>query len=335
MSKKMAFSSAALVATFAAGVLTTYFLHPHTSLTGSLTLVSCDTVYDLLNPWLRCEPEQNLLRKREFSDFKAGLLQRIDSIVQEGRAEHISIYLRDLEFGPWMGINESEEYSAASLLKSAVLLAVLKYAEAHPGTLQQRIEITPELISTYAQNFQPERGIQAGSVYTVDQLLEYMIVYSDNDATNALHSYLDTVSPDEPLFLISMEELGLIGRYRLNDDSLTVKQASSLFRQLYNISYLNKDMSQKALGLLLRSTFKSGIVAGVPAGTMVAHKFGERRLEDDTRQLHDCGIVYHPGGDYLLCIMTRGRDSQQLTTVIADISRTIYEEMTHRQNAAL
>lgn len=175
--------------------------------------------------------------------------------------------------------------------------------------------------------------MQAGKTYTIEKLLEYMIIESDNDATNALHAYLDTVSPEEPLFLISMEELGLLNRERLNDDSLTVQQAASIFRQLYNTSYLCKDLSQKALALLTRTTFRDGLVAGVPPGVAVAHKFGERRTEDGGRQLHDCGIVYHPGGDYLLCIMSRGYDSHILAGVIGELSKLVYDEMTLRSQA--
>ena len=48
----------------------------------------------------------------------------------------------------------------------------------------------------------------------------------------------------------------------------------------------------------------------VPAGTVIAHKFGEwgrERPEGFEQQFHDCGIVYRPGRPYLACVMTRGR----------------------------
>lgn len=288
----------------------------------------CDEQFFLMNPFLRCEPEQSLTKKGEFSDFKVGLVEKIGTLINQGKADHVSVYLRDLRFGPWMGIGEDDMYSAASLLKVPVLLTVLRLAEQRPSILAQRVEITPELIGTYKVIFQPEKTIEAGKIYTVDELLVYMIVYSDNNATNALHAYLATISPDEPLFVRTMEELGYLGDNR-TEDNLSVKQSASMFRILYNGSYLGKEMSQKALLLLSSSAFREGIVAGVPPGTAVAHKFGER-IDAGSQQLHDCGIVYHPQNHYLLCIMTKGKNEHTLATVIVGLSQMIYEEMNRR-----
>ena len=79
------------------------------------------------------------------------------------------------------------------------------------------------------------------------------------------------------------------------------------------------------LNLLSQSTFNLGIVAGVPQGIVVAHKFGERGFSDPNipNQLHDCGIVYAKK-PYLVCIMTQGQDYNTLAGEIADISKMIY-----------
>ena len=86
--------------------------------------------------------------------------------------------------------------------------------------------------------------------------------------------------------------------------------------------------SEEALDLLTKSEFKDGLVAGVPPGVTVAHKFGERGAEGERmRQLHDCGIVYCPRSPYVLCVMTRGEDFQQLIGTTEDISRLVYGEI--------
>jgi beta-lactamase class A len=97
-------------------------------------------------------------------------------------------------------------------------------------------------------------------------------------------------------------------------------------RVLYNASYLSREMSEKALDYLLASDYKDGLVAGLPPGTQVAHKFGEYERED-MNQLHDCGIVYYPRHPYILSVMTRGSDKQMMADTIAEISRLIYEEV--------
>jgi beta-lactamase class A len=304
-----------------------FFLTAHPAMLADID--ACGSSYDLINPWLRCEPDANIRKKKEFSDFKVGLQQSIDEWVRDGRVSEVSVYLRDLQFGPWMGIGEEKAYSAASLLKLPILFAVLKEAQLHPEILQQRVQL-PNLLLDYTQEIQPRRHIEVDGVYTIQELIEYMMIYSDNDAKEALDAYITQVQPDAPLLFQTMEELGFAGIYRTLDDGLSVKQVSSMFRILYNSSYLTKEMSQRALELLARSDFQDGIVAGVPAGTMVAHKFGEREYDNGEMQLHDCGIVYYPSSHYLLCVMTRGREKQSLASVIADVSRMIYAEMETR-----
>ncbi len=63
------------------------------------------------------------------------------------------------------------------------------------------------------------------------------------------------------------------------------------------------------------------------AGIPVSHKFGEAGTGNVERQLHDCGIVYFPDHPYLACIMTRGKDTDELKKSIVDISRFIYEKI--------
>ena len=88
-------------------------------------------------------------------------------------------------------------------------------------------------------------------------------------------------------------------------------------------------MSEKALELLSKSTFKEGLVSGTLDGVAVAHKFGERtnQLQDGTdlnKELHDCGIIYYPGDPYLLCVMTRGSDFPKLQSAISTVSHLAY-----------
>ena len=75
-----------------------------------------------------------------------------------------------------------------------------------------------------------------------------------------------------------------------------------------------------------QTDFEKGIKAGVPENIKVAHKFSERRL-GDLAQLHDCGIIYKQGRPYLLCVMTRGKNFEDLETLIGDVSREVWDEM--------
>ena len=85
--------------------------------------------------------------------------------------------------------------------------------------------------------------------------------------------------------------------------------------------------------LLTETTFKNGLVQGVPDGIPVAHKFGEQTIVNPTdnsiefRELHDCGIIYYPKSPYFLCVMTKGEDFTKLQSIIAEISSISYQKI--------
>jgi hypothetical protein len=176
--------------------------------------------------------------------------------------------------------------------------------------------------------FKPSKTLVVGRSYTVNELLERMIVYSDNDAVPLL---LQTI--DQKIFDEVFTDLGITIPGNASEtltDYMTVKTYANFFRVLNNASYLNRQTSEKALELLSRSDFASGIRAGVPVGTMVAQKFGERVFDvnplshKSQKELHDCGIVYFPQHPYLLCVMTKGTDFSKLEESIKTISQAVY-----------
>ncbi len=150
-----------------------------------------------------------------------------------------------------------------------------------------------------------------------------MIAFSDNEAKNLILENLDNETLDNAYLNLGIEVPGL----RTPDDFMSVKEYAAFFRILYNATYLNKQMSEKALEILSKSTYSKGLDAGVPPGIMVAHKFGERGFADSqVKQLHDCGIIYKKGNPYILCVMTRGGDFDELAKVISGVSSLVYTE---------
>lgn len=162
---------------------------------------------------------------------------------------------------------------------------------------------------------------EPGKEYTIEELLDLSLIDSDNNATDLLIMQL---SEDE--LRNSYEDLGIQvpidnpGAYTMN-----VGVYSSFFRILYNSSYLSRDASEEFLADLSHSTFTRGLVAGVPPGVTVSHKFGEHQIPGGLKQLHDCGVIYRADRPYILCVMTQGDDFNKLATSIADISKSVWE----------
>jgi beta-lactamase class A len=114
-----------------------------------------------------------------------------------------------------------------------------------------------------------------------------------------------------------------------SEDNMSPKEYARFLVALQTASYLDPVFSEKALSLLEQSDFKQGLAANLPRNIKVAHKFGERGyLDNDTLQLHDCGIIYHPSSPYILCVMTRGTNIRDQTNAIASISSAVFKAVT-------
>jgi beta-lactamase class A len=281
--------------------------------------------YSFISPLLECESSSELTRAKMIG-FKNNLSSKVNQLIKDNDAKMVSVYFRDLNNGPWYGINEDETFTPASLLKAPLMMALLKQAESDPSFLSKNIQISDDESEAdmIPQDIKPADPLIPGGTYTIEDLIYHMIVYSDNHAMQLLlgeinQDVYNKVYTDLDIHLPSAS---------VQENYMTVKEYAGFFRILYNASYLNKEMSEKALKILSEVDYKDGLVAGLPKNVVVSHKFGERTYDNnDTKQLHDCGIVYHPQSPYLLCVMSRGNSLIKEAKVISEVSKFVYDEV--------
>jgi beta-lactamase class A len=301
-------------------------------LSGMLTLntskVICTSQFVLLNPDVVCG-RPDVIKKTGYIKTQ----EKISSFIEEertlGHVKNVSVYFRDLVNGPVFGIDETADFTSASLLKLPLAVSYMVIAEKEPELLNQRLFFSSSN-ETFAQTFSPSETIVANQPYRVDELLRRMLAYSDNNAYELLSAHLDASEKNSLIKEIYLE-MGIIPSVDRYFDDITVRRYASIFRALFDASYLDPKLSNKLLGWLIQSDFKLGLVSGIPEGIEVAHKFGERSFPDGVKQLHDCGIIYYPDNPYLLCVMTRGNDFNELATMISNISKKVYEEVDSRK----
>lgn len=262
----------------------------------------------------------------ELKSFKETLEDFMDQSVNQGAITDASIYFRDLNNGLWLAINAEEVFTPASLLKVPLAMSYLKESELHPEVLDQKIVFQPGEIISFKQNYLPSKVVEPGREYAVRELLERMLIYSDNNAQRAL--YKMSTGQWRRVF----DDLGIgLPEGEKDGDFILVKDYARFFRVLYNASYLSKENSNYLLNLLSQSEFKQGLSLGVPKSVSIAHKFGEREF-GEIEQLHDCGVVYAQKSPYVLCIMSRGQDYRELSQFIGKISSLVYEEVSKQSN---
>jgi beta-lactamase class A len=275
--------------------------------------------HSLTNPLLQCE--QYVSPQLSFAILKRELNKYIAEQRKKGTVRNISVYVRDLNNGPWIGIGEHDDFAPASLLKIPIMVAYYKIAETEPEILSQTIFYDPAALSSpIPQNVPASSKLKPKQYYTVEELIRQMIAFSDNSAKNLLALSIDANILNQTFLDLQLVVSGVRG----SEDFISVKEYASVFRILYNASYLSRPLSEKALKLLTESEFSEGIKAGLPSDIVVAHKFGEREDSSEVKQLHECAIVYIPKRPYLLCIMTKGNNISSLKTILKDISQLVY-----------
>ena len=138
----------------------------------------------------------------------------------------LSVYFRDLNNGPWFGINEQDQFAPASLLKTPLMIAYLKLSETDPGVLTKNIIYTgKENFPVVSQTIPVKAELETGHSYTVEDLIRRMITYSDNRAYYLLFKNINL----KDLFNI-YDDFGLSLELDGNSESVvTVKNYSSFF----------------------------------------------------------------------------------------------------------
>jgi beta-lactamase class A len=273
--------------------------------------------YSLTKPLLLADLP---LEDKEMSPLKSGINGIIEINKTQGNLASASVFLLRLNHDNWININPTERFSPGSMLKISVLIAYFKMLEKNPKLFEQKLYLAPGLNTNRTQHID-ETHLPPGQ-YKIGDLIEAMIANSDNYATMLLNQHLD-----QALFINLYSDLGL-RRPDMGETfyPMTAREFSRFLRVLHNATYLSPDNSESALELLTKANYDDGIVAGLPANTKVAHKFGESG-DGKLFELHEAAIVYNNDDPYLLVVMTKGKDISRLPGILKEISTTVYNSI--------
>jgi beta-lactamase class A len=307
------------------GSTVTFFLNNDNLSTVSSKITPIREV-DMKTPFIRPLLAYNTPELPPSNPLKEDLMSLVNQ--KKDGVNSVSVYYRDLNTGKWFGINQDETFIPASLFKVPLMITYLKYAEKHPQILSQEIYNSLDKNENENETIKPLKTVTKGESYTVEQLLNYMIKYSDNNATVLLFKYIDQDTLKEVFSDLDIQ-LPATG---VNSDFMSVTNYSFLFRVLYNATYLNREMSEKGLEILSGVDFKDGLRKPIPSTISVANKFGEYYVlgnnASQERQLHDCGIIYYTKHPYILCVMTKGTSFNALKLILQEISKATYQKVT-------
>lgn len=219
-----------------------------------------------------------------------------------------AVYVKDLTGGGSFEVN-SHQMESASLIKLYIMGAVWQAIE--EGSL------------TYSQEIQ--------------ELLLQMITVSDNESSNRL---VEALSPDglsHPEGRVVVNGFAAANGFAdtaqgrdLKDhrdvepaekNYTSVRDCGLFLEKVYRGECVSPEASAQMLGLLKMQQRREKIPAGLPEGTQAANKTGEVSTME-----HDAAIVYGPGRDYVLCVMSAGlTDTWAAREHIREISALVYQ----------
>jgi beta-lactamase class A len=148
---------------------------------------------------------------------------------------------------------------------------------------------------------------------SVDACMDKMIRESDDGCTNSLGDLVGWSASDDMLRAQGFDNTTLARNAALT----TAANMSDWMIKLLGSNITTKAQSDSLTGLMSRQSVRSGMPAG-SSGIRVADKTGSFG-----RSRHDVGIVYHPGGTYVLSVLSEGSSF----ALIADLTREINKVM--------
>lgn len=246
----------------------------------------------------------------------APLRQNLTHYFQDNKLEG-SLYFEYLPTGTSIRVSGDEQQLAASLIKLPAAMDLYRAAELGKLNLDKEISLQSNwLDNAYGSLYQKGTGYKL----TLRDAAKIMLEDSDNTALKAI-----AASTGNSLEFKDRAFNALDVDITQNQDltvSISARSYSSFLKCLYFSCYLNHDDSQEILTYLTKSSFNKRIVAGINNKDIkIAHKIG---VANSTVQ-SDCGIIYLPNRNYVLCVMIRGQDSSATDKHISALSKQTYD----------
>lgn len=241
-----------------------------------------------------------------------------------GSSMHCAVYVRSLQSDQkelsWQG----RRMPSASLIKVPVMAEAFRQEKEGLISLRDHIKVYD--------------AVEGGSFYylpahtevTVADLVQHMIVESDNTCANMLIDLLGMEHINEEIQHLGLTET-VLQRKMMDfaaaaagkENMTTPADMGRLFQLLHDGACIDEQRDAAMLDILRWQEDNCVIPAQLPGPVPVAHKTGEL-----DHIYHDCGIVYAPFGAFILCLMANHIDDEaQAIYDMSYLARAIYDIM--------
>lgn len=238
------------------------------------------------------------------------LQQQIEELTQP-YGSSVSVCIIDASNGNYCHVNSDKAFVSASMIKLAVLCEYMHAVDNGQLAPADRVALKNMNIVGGTGLIQTE----GRASYTYEELCRYMIMYSDNTATNVLINKLGQDAINERVQALGCKNTSLNRQLMaLNTNTenwISARDAATILYKIKNGTAASSAMCAKALEYLSKQTDNEGMAEGISSGAF-AHKTGSLRS-----MRHDGGIVLgkHPYVIVALCDIGAGNANKLMKEI--------------------
>lgn len=244
----------------------------------------------------------------------------------------MGIVVEDIGGESRFAVHADREFAQASAIKIPILMEVLK--QAHEGKLKLADRHWIDKNTQVAgSGILSELGDHTAQM-SVEDLAVFMIVLSDNTATNML---IDLVGKENvtatmkslgcPHTRLQRRMMDTAAAARGEDNISTPAEAAKLLRLLHDGKFINREVSNHALAIL-RKPKKGSINSALPADIPVAFKPGEV-----PGVVTEWAIIELPQRPYIVVCMGSFGVGEEFKGAFREASKTAYDYFQRLSNA--
>jgi beta-lactamase class A len=238
----------------------------------------------------------------------------------------VGIYIKNLKTGYVFERAADRQFVTASLIKMPIMAATFQAIKDGRLSLESEIILRRRHIRDGSGHM---KWARVGQRFRVSDILYQMISHSDNTATAMLidlfgYDYLNKSFNNFGLVVTQINPMGMSLSDKLSnefDNHTTPREMGMLLEKIYDRELVNDGYSDLMMEIMKRADDPHRLGKFLPKNWVLARKTGLLR-----KNCHDCGIVFTPKGDYIICVMTSNNTTyKKAKGFIANVGQTAYE----------
>ena len=253
-------------------------------------------------------------------------MKEIENMINSCKTDKsiISIEVKDFDGNVIIEDNENIKVNSASCIKTAIMIAVLKKVQMNEIKLDSIVEFKDMELESYDEIYNEiERKA------SILELLTFMIITSDNLATNVLiklfgFDYYNNFFKE--IGLLETELNRFMGIYNTNKNNyISNKDMYHLYKQIYLEKILNKELCGIAKSILHKQRCKDLSQRYIYEDIEVYHKTGALSY---LNLRNDCGYFILNNKAYYFGIFTEYmKSSEEASILLGKLFKIIYNEL--------